>query len=244
MAIYLRGAKLHERQPEWTDSFPFSLPWLRDLELEFRSAVTFFVGENGSGKSTLIEGLAGLMGLPVAGGGRADLGSSFAPDAQAALAGLLRPIREKRPQDSYFFRAEHQAHYAALLEARRQDPDFIGDPYQSYGGKPLARRSHGEAFMELMQNRMHSGLFLMDEPESALSPARQLALLAMMRDRVDNGHSQFIIATHSPILMTYPGAEILSLDDESLTRVPLEETDHYLITRGVLEHPDRYWQHL
>lgn len=244
MAIYLSGARLHESQPEWTDAFPFTLAWLRDFEIEFTAAVTFFVGENGSGKSTLMEGLAEISGLPAAGGGRADVGSAFAPDGRAALAGLLRPLSRQRPRDAYFFRAEHQAHYAALLNERARDPDFIDDPYQHYGGKRLEERSHGEAFMELMQNRLHSGLFLMDEPESALSPARQLALLSLIRDRVEKGDSQFLIATHSPILMTYPGAEILSFDEGGLTPVSLEETDHYQITRGVLEHPARYWKHL
>ena len=244
MSIFLAGARLHEQQPAWTDVFPFSLPWLRDFSVEFTAAVTFFIGENGSGKSTLLEGLAEICGLPAAGGGRVDVGASFAPDSRAALAGLLRPVRRERPRDAYFFRAEHQAHYAALLEERASDPDFVGDPHEHYGGKPLAERSHGEAFMDLMQNRLHSGLFLMDEPESALSPARQLALLALIRDRVQSGDSQFLIATHSPILMTYPGAEILSFDHGGLEPVTLEDTDHYQLTRGILEHPARYWKHL
>ena len=244
MALYLDGVRLHENQPEWTDAYPFHLPWLKDFELTLTAPVTFFVGENGSGKSTLMEALASLVGLPAAGGGRADLGARYTPEEAPALAPLLRPISRRRARDAYFFRAEHQAHYAALLQSRAADPDFIGDPLQHYGGKALAQRSHGEAFMELMQNRLQSGLFLMDEPESALSPARQLALLALIKDRVEQGGSQFLIATHAPILMTYPGAEILSFDEGRLVPVALEDTEHYQITRGVLEHPERYWRHL
>lgn len=241
---YLLGLRLHERQPEWTDSYPFSLPWLQGLDLVFEGPVTFLVGENGSGKSTLIEAAAELIGLPPTGGGRADRGADHAPCGRAALGTLLRPVFRRRPRDAYFFRAEHQAHYGELLERRAADPDFIGDPYASYGGGSLQRRSHGEGFLDVMQNRLGEGLFLMDEPESALSPQRQLVLLALIADRVRRGGSQFVIATHSPILMTVPGAQILSLDGDEVEPVRLEDTSHYQLTRGILEHPGRYWQHL
>ena len=123
-----------------------------------------------------------------------------------------------------------------------RDPDFLGASYARYGGKTLHRRSQGEAFLDVFQHRIHDGLFIIDEPEAALSPQRQLTLLYLLRDRVDRGRAQFIIATHSPILLTYPGATIVDFDNHALPSIALEETKHYQITRGILERPSRYWK--
>jgi predicted ATPase len=133
-----------------------------------------------------------------------------------------------------------------LLDARNADPDFRmwGDPYTLYGGRSLHTRSHGEAFLAILQNRIRSGLLLFDEPESALSPQRQLALLAHMSALVATGRSQFIIATHSPILLTFPGAQILSFDGDVLHPISIEETSHFQITKGILQNPAVYWKHL
>lgn len=150
----------------------------------------------------------------------------------------------KQPKDGYFFRAELQAHFASLLDQRRKDPDFMGNPYGRYGGKSLHVMSHGEAFLSVMQNRFNDGLFILDEPESALSPQRQLALLALMHDLVRTGNTQFIVATHSPILLTYPGSIIVSFDGPSLQPVSLTDTKHYQITHGILTRPESYWKHL
>jgi predicted ATPase len=132
---------------------------------------------------------------------------------------VLRPSFSRRPTDGYFLRAEFQAHFASLLDARKEDVDFIGNPYQLYGGRSLHTRSHGEAFLAVLQNRIREGLFFLDEPESALSPQRQLALLVLMHELVAEGRSQFVVATHSPILMTYPGAAIISFDNDELRPV-------------------------
>jgi predicted ATPase len=245
---FLRSARLDRRAVDAVegpkDAFPLGLRWIQDLDLEFTTPVTFFIGENGSGKSTLLEALAERSGLPAGGGSRAETGVGYTPENQAALTPFLLAGFRRKPRDGYFFRAEHQAHLAALLEEREQDPDFYGDPYRHYGGKSLLVRSHGEAFLELMGNRLQAGLFLMDEPEAALSPARQLSLLALIADRVDETRSQFVVATHSPILLTYPGATILSFDEGALRAVELEETDHYQITRDILANPEKYWKHL
>jgi predicted ATPase len=177
------------------------------------------------------------------GGGRqetADLGTM--PEAMS-LAKALRASFATRPRDAWFFRAETLAQFADLLDRRRDDPDFWGDPYALYGGRSLHGRSHGEAFLEVLQ-RLDTGVFLLDEPEAALSPQRQLALLALLRERVSGGKSQFVVATHSPVLMTFPGAAIVSFDHVPPRRVSLEETSHYQITRGVLQDPDRWWRHL
>ena len=229
-----------------SDAYPFHLPGLRALDLVFTSDVTFFVGENGTGKSTVIEAIAALCRLPVSGGGRVDLGAGHGPESDSPLSGALRPVFRTRPSDAYFLRSEFQGQFASLLDARAADPDFTmtGDPYAVYGGRSLYTRSHGEAFLAILQNRIRSGLLLFDEPESALSPQRQLVLLAHMTQLTEGGKSQFIIATHSPILLTFPGARILSFDGASIHEVSLGDTTHYQITRGILNHPEHYWRHL
>ena len=227
-------------------TFPFCLPFVQGLDLHFRSPVTFFVGENGSGKSTLLEAIAALSRLPVSGGSRSDLGAAHGPERDSDLAQILRPSFVRKPSDGYFLRAELHAHFASLLDERFHDPDFrrSGNPYDNYGGQSLHARSHGEAFMAIMQNRFHRGLFLLDEPESALSPQRQLALLVRMGDMVDAGGSQFIVATHSPILMTFPEASIVSFDEPGLPAVALERTSHFQLTRDILNSPAVFWKHL
>lgn len=226
------------------ESFPGNLRFTRSLDLEFNSPVTFFVGENGSGKSTLLEAMAVLARLPISGGGTADLGAEHAPEESSELAKSLRLAVLRQPKDRYFFRADTQAHFASLLESRRADPDFRGNPFESYGGRSLHKMSHGEAFLSVLQNRLHSGLILMDEPESALSPQRQLTLLALMHELAQNGASQFFVATHSPILLTFPDATILSFDGDHPEVIAVEETSHFQITRDLLNNPGMYWRHL
>jgi predicted ATPase len=242
---YLVRLQLKEGATDASD-YPFNLPLIRRLDIEFTAPVTFFVGENGTGKSTVIEAIADLCKLPVSGGSRNELAGNHGPDASSALAHALRPSFRRRPPDAYFLRAEFQAHFASLLDARNADPDFRigGDPYAHYGGRSLHTRSHGEAFLAILQNRIRSGLLLFDEPESALSPQRQLALLAHMSALVATGKSQFIIATHSPILLTFPGAQILSFDGDDPHPISIEDTSHFQITRGILQNPAVYWRHL
>ncbi len=241
---FLLGVNWREPHGERPVRFPFNLPWLNDFGLAFNRPVTFFVGENGSGKSTLLEALAFLTGLPITGGGYNEAATKLGPETDNELGRSFRPAYRKKPNAGYFFRAELFANFATLLDERDADPDFRGNPYLRYGGKSLHQQSHGESFLKLFTHRLTRGLFLLDEPESALSPQRQLALLANIAKLVRQGQSQFVIATHSPILLTYPDAEILNFDEESLSPITLEETSHFQITRGILEHPDRYWQHL
>ena len=243
-APFLSYVKRNPAAPLDASSFPGNLGFVSELHLEFDDAVTFFVGENGSGKSTLLEAIAVLAGFPISGGSTNEVDSSHGLQENSLLADALRLAVKRQPKDGYFFRAELQAHFASLLDQRRTDPDFLGDPYARYGGRSLHTMPHGEAFLSVMQNRFSEGLFILDEPESALSPQRQLTLLAIMYDRCRTGKTQFIIATHSPILLTFPEARIVSFDDGKLETVQLKDTSHYQITHGILTSPESYWKHL
>jgi predicted ATPase len=241
--MYLQGLHTVAERIPAEDHFPFNLPFVRGLDLGLDQPVTFFVGENGSGKSTLLEAIADLCNFHVGGGGTNDL-LYTQHEKSSALATVLRPRFRHRPRDGFFFRAETLVNFATLLEERNRDPHFIssGDPYERYGGETLHRFSHGEAFLKVFQHRIHDGLFLIDEPEAALSPQRQLTLLYLMEERVKRGSAQFIIATHSPILLTFPGAVIIDFDDSTLRQIALQDTKHYQITKGILACPERYWK--
>ncbi len=245
-APYLQALELRPDRVPDPEQFPFSLPIVQDLHVEFTTPVTFLVGENGSGKSTLMEAIAECCDLPVSGGGRNELGTNTGPHAASELSPALEASFRRKPRDGYFFRAEFHSFFASLLDDRKADPHFPkgSDPYARYGGKSLHQRSHGEAFLAMLAAWMQPGIVLMDEPESALSPQRQLALLAGMARAVAKGDVQMIIATHSPILLTFPGATILSLDGARMEPIALEATSHYRITKSILEAPERFWKHL
>jgi predicted ATPase len=221
---------------EWVkdpNQFPYTLPVVRHLErIEFHPQVTFFIGENGSGKSTLLEAIAVGIGLNPEGGSR---NFNFATrSSHSRLNECLRIARShKIPNDSFFLRAE--SFYNVATEVDRLEEDRPG-MLDSYGNKSLHELSHGESFFALFQNRFWGhGIYLLDEPEAALSPKRQLAFLKKMHDLCEKG-SQFVIAPHSPILMAYPNAWIYSFGEDNLRKVEYQETDHYLVTRRFLTH--------
>lgn len=219
---------IFERREGWdADAYPFNLPVLKGLErLAFHPNVTFLVGENGSGKSTLIEALAVAWGFNPEGGGR---DHRFATrDSHSPLHRFVRPVRPAaRAKDGFFLRAESFFTVASYLE----DPDIRGT---RYGARRLHEQSHGESFFALFDNRFTGhGLYILDEPEAALSPARQLSLLTRLHELV-LAQSQFIIATHSPILLGYPHALIYQASRHGLERVAYEDTEHYQLTRSFL----------
>ncbi len=222
------------------DRFPYNLPAVRLLkELSFHPKVTFLVGENGTGKSTLLEALAVCCDLNAEGGSR---NFNFATRAShSSLDDCLRLSRfpGRSPADSYFLRAESFYNVASEIERLDQAPAFGPPLIDSYGGQSLHEQSHGESFFALFSNRFRDdGLYLMDEPEAALSPKRQLQFLGLLHDYCKRG-CQFIIATHSPIIMAYPDALIYLLDFEGIRQVAYTETEHYRITRGFLSNPER-----
>lgn len=225
---YLIEARLQRDLVPSFDEYPFSLPVIRDLEsLPFHPAVTFLVGENGAGKSTLLEAIAVACGFNAEGGSR---NFNFATRAShSRLHEYLRMIRSVRnPRDGYFLRAESLFNVASVIEGL--GPQIAA----SYGDRSLHEQSHGESFMAVMTNRFRGdGLYFMDEPEAALSPSRQMSLLALMHQFVNKG-AQLVMATHSPILMSYPNARILELSESGIREVSYEETEHFTVTRDFL----------
>jgi len=243
---FLSGAYLVPERVPATDRYPFSLPVIRGLDLEFDRAVTMFVGENGCGKSTLLHALAILMRLPGGGGGRAELNAVYdtAAPVTSELATAMRPRLRKHPRSAWYFRADMNNHFAAALVKRGGHHAYDGDIDALFARRKLHTLSHGEAFLATLNNRARSGMLFFDEPESALSPQRQLSLAALLAAAVKRGDTQVILATHSPILMTVPGARLLSFDGGRITPTTLEDTSHYQVAKGVLDCPERWWKHL
>ncbi len=236
---FLDRVRLLPDRVEDEATFPFTLPALRSLDLTL-SPLTVFVGENGSGKSTLLQAVAELAGLPCTGGGR-DQGGGV---ELGALADTLRPSWRKRPKRAWFFRADRQAHFAEWLVEHGGAHALPWDGNALFADRQLETLSHGEAFLAVLNNRAKPGLLLLDEPESALSPQRQLSLIALLHERLRGNGSQVVIATHSPILMSMPGADLWSFDGEAIESVELEDTSHFQVMQGVLERPELYWKHL
>ncbi len=228
---YLIDISLKREEIHAWEQYPFSLPVVKYLDtLQFHPDVTFLIGENGTGKSTLLEAIAQLLGFNPEGGTRNSLFSTR--DTHSNLYDYLKAGRSfKAPKDGYFLRAESFYNLASYMD----DVDYLG----GYGGKSLHAQSHGESFLTVLTQKMRgNGLYILDEPEAALSPSRQLSALTAIHKLVKTD-SQFIIATHSPILMAYPNAKILLLTESGIRQVDYEETDHYQIARDFLNHREQ-----
>lgn len=232
--MFLKRVTLLRENIESFHQYPFSVPAIKSMDaLDLKNRVTFFVGENGSGKSTLLEAIADKCDFNTAGGGRNNTYDVYA--AESSLANYIRLSWMPKVSNGFFLRAESFYHFASYMD----EVDDTG--FRDYGGRSLHEQSHGESFLNLFVNRFKgSAIYLLDEPEAALSPARQLAFLRVIHDLVQNEDCQFIIATHSPILLGFPDASILSFDHEKITEVDYESTDHYQITRYFLENRERY----
>ena len=227
--------------------FPATVPvFARDLRLSFPTAVTMLVGENGSGKSTLLEALAFHCGFDLEGGNRnhrvrplsvtEELLQEPPPLAAAAKLSWAPKITQ-----GFFLRAESFFNFASYIDRLAED-----DPraFARYGGRSLHAQSHGESFLSLFENMFENGIYLLDEPEAALSPQRQLAFLTILHQLASSGRAQFIIATHSPIILAYPGAQIYSFDGGQIAPIAFRDTEHYRVTKGFLDAPERYFRHL
>jgi predicted ATPase len=232
---YLRSVAIDPAAAIDLDTYPFSIPAVRALGvLEPHPDVTFFVGENGAGKSTVLEAIAVALGMPAEGGTR---NVHRAQQEVSPLHRVLKVVRGwRRPRFSYFLRAESLFNVFTYLDEVAKEPGSPPPPH-------LHLRSHGESFMDVMQGFSGDGLYLLDEPEAALSPNRQLAALSVI-DQLVKGGAQFIIATHSPILLAYPRSKILSFDGSGISAIAYEDTEHYAVTRDFLNHYPRRLQQL
>lgn len=232
----LKSVKLLRERVERWDEYPLSVPPIAGLDsVDITSRVCFFVGENGTGKSTLLEGIAAHYGFGREGGSR---NFSFATSSSVrSIDPLVRALRvgfTVRSGSVFFLRAESFFNVATYI-------DSVGAS-NSYGGKSLHDQSHGESFIALLQNRFtSSGFYVLDEPEAALSPQRQLSFLIILHDLLkDDLDNQFLIATHSPILLAYPGAQILSFDGGHIHEINYRESQPFQLLSRFVAAPERY----
>jgi len=232
--MFLKTVTLLRENIKSFNVYPFSIPAIKSMhQIAFKSNVTFFVGENGSGKSTLLEAIAQQCNFNPAGGGRNNVYEVHA--AESALADYIRLSWMPKITNGFFLRAESFYNFATHID---DVDDHTG--YKAYGGYSLHKQSHGESFLSLFMNRFKGkAIYLLDEPEAALSPSRQLAFLRILYDLTRSGNAQFIIATHSPILMGYPNSAILNFDNGRIDEVDYEMTDHYQITKYFLQNRDK-----
>lgn len=237
--MFLREVYLKDKN--MNNSYVYKIPMIQSFnKITFRKPVTFLCGENGTGKSTLLEAIAIAYGFNPEGGSRNLLFSTC--DTHSPLANNLTLVRGvEQAKDGFFLRAESFYNVATSIDENERE---MGGLLRSYGGKSLHAQSHGESFFALMCNRFYGhGLYILDEPEAALSPNRQLSMLTLMHDLIKEG-SQFIIATHSPILMAYPNADIYVCSDCGIALTPYKETDNYQVTKSFLQDPNRYLRYL
>lgn len=238
-APYLRRIWIDAARVPDPDAYPFCLPFLRnEFEFSLDRAITIIVGENGTGKSTLLEGIAGLVGFDEAGGGKGYMPVDHSNAIEAMGSELAKALRASwlpKIADGWFFRAESFFSVARYLDevgqgTRSGPPDFLS-------------HSHGEGFLRFFEERcQRQGIFIFDEPESALSPARQIEFLKLLRRMDRSGICQVIMATHAPMLMAYPNARLLRLSKYGLETVAVEDTDHYKVMREFCADPASFME--
>lgn len=234
---YIEGVALRpDAGPRWGE-YPFVAAARRLDVLDLATGVCLLAGENGTGKSTLLAAIAIAFGFPPHGGRLPHTPTSRARDGAPGLAGAVElRLGARKPRSAFFLRAESFYNVAGALDAE--------DLAEIHGGRELLAQSHGEGFLALATNRFGAdGLFLLDEPEAALSVTSQLALLEVMRRSTSAG-AQYIIATHSPILLSFPGARVFEASEHGLERVDAEATAAVSLTRAFMDAPDRFLHHL
>ena len=238
-SLYINKISISKKIPQ--GNYLNDLPVVKNLKemdgIRLSKNVTFFVGENGVGKSTLIEGIAIAMGFNPEGGT-----INFNFSTKASHSDLYRYLTisrgYKKYKDGFFLRAESFYNVATNIDEMDAEPGWTPPVISGYGGVSLHNQSHGESFMSLVENRFAgNGLYILDEPEAALSPMRLMRLMVCMQELISR-NSQFIISTHSPILMTFPGSEILEITEEGVDSVDYKNTEHFMITKRFMDAPE------
>jgi predicted ATPase len=240
---FIRSVALKRDLIESFDEYPFCLPAIKSIDsLELHPKVTYIVGENGTGKSTILESIAAAFGFNPEGGSINYMFSTV--DSHSALYNYIRLVKgTKRPKDGFFLRAESYYNVASYVDELDRTTRGAIPLRESFGGKSLHEQSHGESFFALFKNRFRgNGLYILDEPEAALSPTRQMSFITRMHDLTEM-ESQFIIATHSPIIMAYPDSYIYEIGD-SIKRSRYEETEHYQIMKAFINNKDKMLKEL
>lgn len=223
-------------------NFPFVLPIFKDgLKIEFDSPITFIIGENGTGKSTLLENIACKVGFNILGGNKNHLYDDLLNQDNTKLCDEMKLSWRLKTSKGFFFRAESFFNFSSYMEDMALENGK--SMFASYGGKSLKKQSHGESFLSLFKNNFKEGLFILDEPESALSVEKQLSLIAII-DRLAKNGCQFIIATHSPILITCPNSQIYEIENNQLLKKEYLETKQFQLYKNFVNCPDRYLNYL
>ncbi|MFD1849456.1 AAA family ATPase [Oceanobacillus bengalensis] len=241
---YIKSVRLKKGLIPSFSSFPFNLPVIENFQdIVFHPNVTYIVGENGMGKSTLLEGIAIALGFNPEGGTLNFRFSNY--DSHSNLDEFLLVAKSVyKPTDSFFFRAETFYNLATNIEELDSQPSYGSKIIDSFGGKSLHKQSHGESFFSAFIEKFRgNGLYILDEPEAALSPLRQMSLLARINELVQEG-SQFIISTHSPIVMAYPEGKIIELTEHGMYDTTLEKTGHYQVMKQFFQDKERLLHHL
>ncbi len=234
--IYLNSIKSIDTCKLSSESYVKDIPWIKNFtEIHFDNPITFFVGENGTGKSTLLEAIAIALGFNPEGGSKNFTFSTC--DTHSELCNAISLSRGiKMPNDGFFLRAESFYNVATEIERLSDGDDSF---YYGYGGKSMHSLSHGESFRNLIINRFRgNGIYLLDEPEAALSVNAQMSMLCILKE-LEKKNSQLIIVTHSPVLLAYPNATIYEIDNDSISKKKYEETNTYLINKAFLDNPKK-----
>lgn len=236
---YLQSIVINKTNNE---KFPFSMPIFKNgLTINFTSPITFIVGENGTGKSTLLENIAYKVGFNILGGNKNHMYDDLSNRDNIKLCDEMKLSWRLKTSKGFFFRAESFFNFSSYLEDMALENGR--SMFTSYGGKSLKKQSHGESFLSLFKNNFKEGLFILDEPEAALSVEKQLALISIIDNLAKNG-CQFIIATHSPILITCPNSQIFEIENNLLEQKQYQDTKQFQLYKNFINCPDRYIKYL
>ena len=239
MKTLLRDLKIEKSTNE---GYPFSLPlFVNGLHLQFDTPITFIVGENGSGKSTLLENLAEAIGFNTLGGNKNHSYQNSSAD-NFSLAAYIKLSWSVKQNYGFFFRAETFFEFAKNLDTLANNVNT--DIYDAYGGKSLQKQSHGESFMSFFTNKVNDGLYILDEPEAALSPEKQLSLISLLTDLSLRGNNQFIIATHSPLIISTPKSTLYEIENGELVKKNYKDTKQFQLYKNFTNCPERYLKYL